>query len=440
MTNCDIKKLTFPRIKNKELKIDFSGGNISSDGGLIPVHLLDKKLGIISDMSRAVKNFDIRSKSKIKHKVSEMLRQRIYGIISGNEDLNDQDDLRKDEVFKVLAGRGNDLAGSSTLCRFENSACREVCVEISKVFVEKFMESFKTPPKELILDFDATDDEIHGHQEGRFFHGYYDHYCFLPLYVFCGEQLLVSYLRPSNIDGAKHSWAILALLVKRFRKQWPGVKIIFIGDGGFCRWPMLSWCERKDLQYIIGISSNPKLEKLTTHIAVKAEKKHRRTKVKSKLYTEIYYCAGTWKNIRRKIVVKAEHTDKGKNLRYIVTNMKGTPKYLYEKIYCMRGDMENRIKEQQLDLFADRTSCHGWWANQFRLLLASGAFILVERLCALALKGTLFEKAQAGTIRSRLVKIGTLVHSNTRKICINLSSSFTSKDSFYRMINNILLL
>ena len=345
MTHCNISKLELPRLNNRKLDLNFEGGNICSDGGLLPVSILDKKLKITSDISDVLKRFDNRMQSKVRHKQDKLIRQRIYGIISGNEDLNDHDELRKDDLLKTLLCASNDLASSSTLCRFENNISRSACVEVSKIFVEKFIESFKVPPKELILDFAATDDEIHGHQVGRFFQGYYDHYCFLPLYVFCGEQLLVSYLRPSNIDEAKHSWAIFALLVKRFRETWPYVKIIFRGDGGFCRYKMFSWCEKHKVYYIVGISKNNKLKALTSRIANKAEKQSKKNKIKVKLYTEIYYSAGTW-NKKRKVIVKAGHTEKGRNLRYIVTNLSGTPKYLYEKIYCMRGDMENRIKEQ----------------------------------------------------------------------------------------------
>ena len=299
-----------------------------------------------------------------------------------------------------------------------------------EVMVESFMRSFTTPPKELILDFDATDDQIHGQQEGKFFHGYYDHYCFLPLYVFCGQKLLCSYLRPSNIDGAKHSWAILSLLVKRFREEWPDVKIIFRGDSGFCRRKMLRWCEKNNVEYIVGLPSNKRLARMSSRIAVKSRKKFNRTGKKSKLFTTIYYGAKTW-NKKRKVIVKAEHTKMGKNLRYVVTNLTGDSRYLYEKIYCARGDMENRIKEQQLGLFADRTSCHGWWANQFRLLLASLAYILIEHFRNIVLKGTMFAKAQVETIRLKLIKIGAVVRRNTRKVYINLSSSYPYKNIFH---------
>jgi len=264
MTFCTSKKLQQLRLNNKHLELNFNGGNISSDGGLLNIALLDKKLRLTSDIGKELLKYDKRQKNKVQHKVTDMLRQRVYGIVAGNEDLNDHDNFRKDELLKSLLGKNKDLAGSSTLCRYENSATRYACVAMSRIIVEKFIKNHKTPPKKLILDFDATDDEVHGHQEGNFFHGYYDHYCFLPLYVFCGKELLVSYLRPSNVDGAKHSWAILSLLVKRFRQEWPGVKIIFRGDSGFCRNQMLTWCEKNNVHYIVGISSNERLKKYQT--------------------------------------------------------------------------------------------------------------------------------------------------------------------------------
>ena len=421
MTKCNSLFDVFQRVKGRKVSLDFNGGNISSDGGLLLISQVDRIINLTSDVSKRLDVFDNRQQGKVKHKIIEMIRQRVYGIISGNEDLNDHNSLRNDELLQTVTGKDKVLATSSTLSRFENTSVRESCVAISKVMVESFMRSFTTPPKELILDFDATDDQIHGQQEGKFFHGYYDHYCFLPLYVFCGQKLLCSYLRPSNIDGAKHSWAILSLLVKRFREEWPDVKIIFRGDSGFCRRKMLRWCEKNNVEYIVGLPSNKRLARMSSRIAVKSRKKFNRTGKKSKLFTTIYYGAKTW-NKKRKVIVKAEHTKMGKNLRYVVTNLTGDSRYLYEKIYCARGDMENRIKEQQLGLFADRTSCHGWWANQFRLLLASLAYILIEHFRNIVLKGTMFAKAQVETIRLKLIKIGAVVRRNTRKVYINLST------------------
>ena len=299
-----------------------------------------------------------------------------------------------------------------------------------EVMVEQFIKSFKRTPKKLILDFDATDDAVHGRQDGRFFHGYYDHYCFLPLYVFCEDQLLVSYLRPSKIDGAKHAWAILSLLVKRLRKVWPQVKIIFRGDSGFCRWRMLSWCERHGVGYIIGMAQNERLNARTARLQCDAENCFTQLQTKVRWFTDFYYGARSWDHPRR-VIAKIEHTDKGSNPRYVVTNLKGDPQVLYEKLYCARGEMENRIKEQQLDLFADRTSCHRWWPNQFRLLLSSLAYTPLEAIRRLALAGTELARAYVGTIRLKLLKIGAVILRNTRRIRFLLSSSYPHQDLFF---------
>jgi hypothetical protein len=273
---------------------------------------------------------------------------------------------------------------------------------------------------------------VHGEQEGRFFHGYYREYCFLPLYVFCKDQLLVSYLRPSNQDAAKHTWAILALLVKRLRKEWPGVKIIFRGDSGFCRHRMFSWCERHDVKYIVGIGKNNNLLKITQELQTQAEQNYQAFQEKQRLFSEVNYAAGSWR-ISRRVLVKAEYTSQGANPRFVVTNLTGHPQFLYDEIYCARGEMENRIKEQQLDLFADRTSCHDWWANQFRLLLSSSAYILISGIRRLALSSTELSRAQCGTIRLKLFKIGAVIIRNTRRIKFLLSSSYPYQDLF---VNN----
>jgi hypothetical protein len=436
MTKCNTLSGMFQGPKGKKFDVNFSGGHISSDGGLLLLSELDKKLGITAGISKILKSFDPRQRGKIKHSVQSMLRQRIYGIAAGHEDLNDHNKLNVDKLYQALVGSDKALAGASTLSRLENRSSRNLCVDIAKFFVEIFMASFDKPPEKLILDFDATDDAVHGMQEGRSFHGYYDHYCFLPLYVFCGHQLLVPYLRPANIDGAKHTWAILALLVKRFRQEWPGVRIVFRGDSGFCRHHMLTWCEKNSVDYIVGISKNKRLEKMTSNIAKKSKRKFNRTKRKAKLFCNVYYAAGTWSR-KRRIICKSEYNTLGPNLRYVVTNIEGSAQKLYSELYCERGDMENRIKEQQLDLFADRTSCHKWWANQFRLLLSSVTYILVERLRALALKNTQFAKAQCGTIRLKLFKIGAVIRRNTRKVYVSLSSAFPYQNAFIQISNNI---
>ncbi len=436
MAKCSALSGMFQGSKGRKFDVSFSGGHISGDGGLLLLSELDKKLGITAGISKILKLFDPRQRGKTKHSTLLMLRQRVYAIAAGHEDLNDHNQLNSDKLYQTLTGTDEALAGASTLSRLENRATRDLCVNIAKYLVEVFIQSFDECPEELILDFDATDDAVHGMQEGRFYHGYYKHYCFLPLYVFCGHQLLVPYLRPANVDGAKHAWAILALLVKRFRQEWPGVRIVFRGDSGFCRHRMFSWCERNSVKYIVGISKNQRLVRMTSNIAKKTKRKFNRTGRKAKLFCSIYYAAGTWSR-KRRVICKSEYNSLGPNLRYVVTNIKGSEIKLYCELYCERGDMENRIKEQQLDLFADRTSCHKWWANQFRLLLSSIAYILIERLRALALKNTQFAKAQCGTIRLKLFKIGAVIRRNTRKVYVSLSSAFPYQSAFIKISNNI---
>jgi Transposase DDE domain group 1 len=298
-----------------------------------------------------------------------------------------------------------------------------------QILFDQFVGSFESVPSELTLDLDCTDDRVHGLQEGRHFHGYYYDFCFLPLYVFCGERLLVSYLRESNIDSAKHAWAILALLVKALRQRWPEVKITVRADSGFCRWKMLRWCERAGVNYIVGLAKNERLHGLSAKWQKRAERKYQRSGEKVRLFTQFQYKAQSWDR-KRRVIAKAEHSIKGANPRYVLTNLEGRAQALYDEIYCGRGEMENRIKEQQLGLFSDRTSCHAWWANQFRLLLSSLAYLLLEALRRLGLSGTELARAQVGTIRLRLLKIGAVITRNTRRVRLWLSSSFPLQQLF----------
>jgi hypothetical protein len=270
---------------------------------------------------------DPRNPKLIHHPQLSLLRQRIYGLCLGYEDLNDHATLRTDPGIQTAVERDEALGSAATLCRLENRITRESAVRLHEVLLDRFIASFQSPPEELILDFDATDDPLHGRQEGRFFHGYYDRYCFLPLYAFCGEQLLIAYLRPSNIDGAKHAWAILALLVKRLRREWPEVRITLRGDSGFCRWRMLAWCERHNVSYIIGLAQNARLLARIRNQLEMAERSHRELGEKVRSFTHFRYAAKSW-NCERRVVAKIEHTDKGANPRFIVTNLEGDPREL----------------------------------------------------------------------------------------------------------------
>lgn len=430
MTNCTQDSFYFPSFFRRKIEAKFSGGDVTSDGGVLLLREIDRRLNLTADLSKVIP--DPRNPELIVHPQCALLKQRIYALALGYEDLNDHTRLREDPAFQTAIERDEVLASASTLCRLENRSARRAAFDMHRLFVEKFIESFREAPDELILDFDATDDPVHGEQEGRFFHGYYREYCFLPLYVFCNDQLLVSYLRPSHQDAATHSWAILALLVKRLRQTWPDVTIIFRGDSGFCRHRMLSWCERHDVKYIIGIAKNKRLLQQSEAIEIQSKNQYELTKEKQRLLSECHYAAQTWKQFRR-ILIKAEHTSKGSNPRFVVTNLNGTPQALYDTVYCARGDMENRIKEQQLNLFADRTSCHRWWANQFRLLLSSSAYILISGIRRLALSSTELSQAQCTTIRLKLFKIGTVIIRNTRRVRFLLSSSYPYQEQFMQI-------
>ena len=427
MTDCTSLSFDFPACRKRRVEADFSGGDISSNGGVLLLRQADRLSGLTARVARRL--IDVRQKGKAEHRFAAMLRQRVFGLALGYEDVNDHAALRHDLALQTATGLDRALASPSTLSRFENAAGRSWAWGVHEILVEDFIASHPEPPEELILDFDATDDAVHGKQEGRFFHGYYDHYCFLPLYVFCGERLLVSYLRPSRIDGAKHAWAILALLVKRLRQAWPEVRIIFRGDGGFCRHKMLGWCERHGVGYIVGLAKNARLNDLAAPWMERAEKGFAESGAKQRLFGEFAYAAGTWKAERR-VIARIEHGPKGANPRYIVTNLEGGGQDLYEKLYCARGDMENRIKEQQLDLFADRTSCHKWWPNQFRLLLSSLAYALLQTIRRIGLKGTGLARAQCGTIRLKLLKIGAVIVRNSRRVRFHLSGACPDKALF----------
>jgi len=407
---------------------------VTSDGGAALLRLADVRVDLLRRIARAFG--DSRQQSKVRHSVLSMLRQRVYGLALGYEDLNDHDTLRHDPGYQTVVGRDSDLASSPTLCRLENRANRAMVWAAHRVLVDSFMDSFDEPPEELVLDFDSTDDAVHGKQEGRFFHGYYDHYCFLPLYVFCGEQLLVAYLRPSNIDDAKHSWAILSLLVKTFRRRWPDVRIVFRADSGFCRHRMMTWCERHDVHYIVGIAKNERLKPLAEPYLDQAERLYDEHQAKQRLFVDLTYGARPWTRQRR-VICKAEVTTKGRNPRFVVTNLHGDAQALYDDVYCARGDMENRIKEQQLGLFADRTSCHRWWPNQLRLLLSSLAYVLLETIRRLGLHGTELARAQASTIRLKLLKIGAVVLRNTRRVRFLLSSAYPHQNLFTLVVRRL---
>ena len=426
MTECNREQLLFSSLGPREVQADFAGGTLTSDAGGLLLREVDRRTGLLDALAGGLS--DPRDPTRITHELRTMLAQRVYGLALGYEDLNDHATLRSDPVFALLAEQppdsGQPLASPPTLCRLENRVSRASLARLAEVLVEQFIASYDTPPAELILDFDATDDPLHGTQERRFFHGYYDHYCFLPLYVFCGSRLLVAYLRPSNIDASLHTGAILKLLVQRLRQAWPRVRIILRGDSGFCRWKLMRWCERNGVFYVLGLARNKVLEALAAPFMAAAETQFQAVHEKVRNFHEVTYAAGTWDHARR-VIVKAERLPEGPNVRFVVTNLTAPPPAeVYDPLYTARGDMENRIKEQQLALFADRTSCHAFLANQFRVLLSAAAYVLVETLRRTALPGTELEAAQAGTIRLKLLKVAARVVTSVRRVVFHLSSAY----------------
>jgi len=433
MPNCTGERDLFGVLGRRRIEVGFDGGEVSSDVGLLLLRQVERKLGLLKAVAQVLP--DPRDPRLILHTTEQLLRQRVFGLCQGYEDLNDHDQLRLDPALQTaLDKRGKNAAeqyaaSSPTLCRFEARADRKAVVDLHRVLIDQFIASFAKPPQELILDFDATDDLVHGQQEGRHFSRYYDNYCFLPLYVFCGEQLLVAYLRSAKHDAALHTAAILKLLTRRLRQAWPQVRLVFRGDAGFCRNRLLSWCERNGVDYIVGLQKNARLLAMAASCSEQAQVGFELSGTVQRVFGEFAYRARTWACPRR-VITKAEHASQGPNPRFIVTSLPEAPQLAYEWIYSARGEMENRIKECQLGLFADRTSCHLWWPNQFRLLLASLAYVLLERLRNVGLIGTEWARAQMSTLRCKLLKVGAVVVRNTRRIRFFISSAFPYREVF----------
>jgi hypothetical protein len=462
-TECTSIQLEFQGLGRRNVYVDFEGGHVSSDGGAVLLRALDERLGLTQRFASCFT--DHREKDLIEHSTLEMLRQRVYGIALAYEDLNDHDDLQRDPLLALLAGKrdiegqhrkrasdqGKALASSSTLNRLEltpadanaHSRYKKIVYDagaIEEVFIKAFLDAFAQPPAEIILDFDATDDPIHGEQEGRFFHGYYGCYCYLPLYVTCGEHLLVAQLRTADADASTGALEVLKRLVQRIRARWPQVRIIFRGDGGFTRDPIMTWCEANHVHYVLGLAKNARLLKRIRMQQYEAQCLYEQTGQAARVFTEFRYRTRDSWNCARRVIAKAEHLSKGANPRFVVTNLSGRDVHsreLYEDLYCARGDMENRIKEQQLDLFADRTSAHTLRANQLRLWFSSLAYVLISALRRIGLKGTRLAKATCGTIRLKLFKIGALITLSVRRFMIHLATACPYQDVFRQALNNI---
>jgi Transposase DDE domain group 1 len=441
--------LNFPNLGSREVLAGFDGGDISSDGGALLLRRVEELTGIIRQFATCFT--DHRNPDLIEHLLEHLIAQRVYGLALGYEDLNDHDDLRRDPLLATVVGKddptgqsrererdqGKALAGKSTLNRIEltpvgadkEDRYKKITCQIHAVdqlFVDLFLQAHHQPPEKIVLDLDATDDPVHGDQLGTFFHGYYQHHCYLPLYIFCGNHLLCAKLRPADIDASAGALKQLQRIIGRIRQTWPQVQILVRGDSGFCREPIMAWCEANGVEYLFGLAKNPRLLGLITEPLEQAAKQFQTTKQPSRVFAELTYQTNeTWTRERR-VVAKAEHLEKGSNPRFVVTSIsieQRAAQDLYEKDYCARGEMENRIKEQQLHLFADRTSAHTMRANQVRLFFSSMAYVLLDALRRLGLSGTNMAQAQCQTIRLKLLKIGALVQVTVRKVWVRLASS-----------------
>jgi hypothetical protein len=457
------KKLEIGRLGPRVIEADFSAGRVSSDGGALLLREVDKKLRLTERLAQCFK--DYRKVELIEHTVEQIIAQRVYGLALGYEDLNDHEELSKDPLLASVVGkkdplgelrrspkdRGNGLASASTLGRLErteedaNEKSRYekiVCnfESLSEVFLQIFIESFKYIPPRLIIDLDPSDIQLHGQQEERFYHGYYHNYCYLPMYIFCGQYPLFVSLRPANIDGAKGSVEMLEKVVTYIRKSFPDTHIIIRGDSGFCRENLMNWCEQNSIDYVFGISKNKRLEKVLEKKMKKAKSRHFRSGQPVRFFKDFFYRTLKGWSRKRRVIGKAEYLSKGGNPRFVVTSLLAKEfekRYVYEELYCARGEMENRIKEQQLDLFGNRASGHKFRTNSVRLWLSAAAHLLIVCLRKIALEGTELCNAQATTIRVKMLKIGALFTMSVRRIYIRLSSAYPLKNLFYIALNRL---
>jgi hypothetical protein len=443
MTECIQSEFEFEGHFSRSVVARFDGGAMSSDGGALLLRRAERRLNLLR---RAAACFDDRrNPAYVLHSVEELIAQRIYGLALGYEDLTDHDELRHDPLLAVVSGKprvGEEpLAGKSTLNRLELSsekADRYKKIEcqteaLDALLVQIFVEAHGSAPERIVLDLDVTDLPLHGHQEGRFFHGYYDSYCYLPLYIFCGEHLLCARLRTADQDASAGSQAEVERIVQQLRSRWPAVEIVLRADSGFCREELMAWSEKHAVHYVFGFARNERLRRLIESETQEAKRQHQASKKPARVFTEFLYqtSTGTWSRARR-VIAKAEYLEKGENPRYLVTNLNAASwpaQALYEELYCARGEMENRIKEQ-LSLFAARVSAETLRANQIRLYLSALAYVLLHALRRFGLAGTELAHAQAQTIRLHLLNIGAQIRITVRKVWISLASSFPRQNIF----------
>ena len=464
MTECIPPSYAFHPLGNRDVLACFDGGRITSDAGALLLREVDAKFGFLASFAACFT--DHRDAESIEHPLVDLLKQRVFGICLGYEDLNDHDQLRLDPLLATAVGktdplgldriheadRGKPLAGKSTLNRLEltpvgadeDSRYKKTVAhmgQIEKFFVDMFLHQHTTPPQRIVLDLDSTDDPLHGQQLGRFFHGYYGHYCYLPLYIFCGDHPLAALLRPSDIDGSAGSLEHIRRIVKRIREVWPDVSIVLRADSGFCRDYLMRWCEANGVDYVFGLAKNARLLRVIGREMQEAKEAFLRTGQPARVFKDFEYRTHkSWSCVRR-VVGKAEHIAGDKaNPRFVVTSL--TPaafaaQAVYEQEYCARGDMENRIKEQQLYLFADHLPCETMRANQLRLYLSTVAYVVMRALREYGLKDTPMAKAQCDTIRVKLLKIGARVRVSVRRVVVSLSESYPFQELFARVWANL---
>lgn len=429
MPKCTKKKLDFGRLGRRVIEADFDGGDLSSEAGVLLLRRMDQRLGLCASAARALR--DERQRGKVRHSLASMLAQRVYGLCQGWSDVSDHNALRSDLAMQTAVGRDEALASAPTLSRLETAATPAQAWALHGVLLDQFIASRRTgrAPRELVLDVDATHVPLHGQQERGFFHGYYDNYCYLPLYVFCGQDLLACVLRPSDRDPASVVTALLKRLIDVLRKVWPKVRIVVRGDSGFCRPRVLRRLDAWGVHYVIGLQKNARLLRQCELAELALADQYRDCGTKQRMYGSFAYAADSWDRPRR-VIARLEHGPQGANPRFIVTSLAGEDRRLYEQRYCARGEAENRIKEAQLDLFGRRASCHRFWANQLRLLLAALAYTLMINLRRHALAGTELANACTATIRIKLLKIAAAIVRNTRRVRVMLASNHPMRAIF----------
>ncbi len=459
-TECTAEQLEFHGLGRRAVVGKFDGGKISSDSGGLLLREVEQRTHILKRLAGCFT--DHRDAELIEHSLESLLKQRVMGLALGYEDLNDHDTLRHDPLLALLSDKqdlsgktrkrdqdkGCALAGKSTLNRLEltpldagaASRYKKIVADpgaMDDLLVDLFLEGYDKPPEVIILDVDARDDPLHGNQEGRFFHGYYRSYCYLPLYIFCDEHLLCARLRTADQDGAAGTVDELARIVERIRLSWPETQIIVRGDGGFCRDDLMLWCETNGVDYVLGVSKNSRLKAIIAEEMAQAKSQYEATEQAARVFKDFRYRTRTSWSCERRVIGKAEHLAKGENPRFVVTTLSTEDldaRSLYEDMYCGRGDMENRIKEQQLALFADRTSTHEMRSNQLRLYFSSFAYVLMQTLRRLGLNGTSMARAQCDTIRLKLFKIGAHIRLSVRRVRIAFSESYPHVDLFRQIL------